>query len=413
MAQPPFQRVDIAQRVYAQQDTTPGTFPTMSASNAFLCEKLAANIGGMPIEFHARSFAGNMGNVFGKLGARLKSKFGYSVEFRGAGGASIAVPDYDAALTAIFPGQGGASGTGTPATSGTGSSKGTLASTTTTAGGGTSLATASTSGMPSGTVPGNPIMVETTAASGLYEMCWPISFVTNTSITLAQACTASANGSVIQSGIGYQTADFGHLACSHDVWLDSGAAGATSDHIEFISGLGSLKIDASKISQIPRLMFEFDNFAWNYVASGTKLALTGENSAGKPQVDIGSIVKINGVLTDIRGFTLDLGQTVGQKTSQNSTYGVFGEVVTQRMAKGTIQLWDAAGTNNIATWAAGTVQELTLQWGNTLYNTVGIRIPYMQITSIKYGADTGMLYDEVSFQCGITNGADDVYLGFG
>ena len=73
MAQPPFQRVDIAQRVYAQQDTTPGTFPTMSASNAFLCEKLAANIGGIPIEFHARSFAGNMGNVFGKLGARLKS----------------------------------------------------------------------------------------------------------------------------------------------------------------------------------------------------------------------------------------------------------------------------------------------------------------------------------------------------
>ncbi len=387
-------RVDIAQRIYAKVEATEGTEPAMTATEAFLCDKLASNVGTMPQAFLQRIFAGTMGAYTGKMGAIEKTKLAYSIELRGNGASSL-TPEYDAILTAVLPTI-YANTISQPATGGT-----------------TTVPTCATCSL--AVSPANsPIMVASSASGLVFEMGWVKSVITNTSITLAQTLTtAPLNTWLLRPGRSYGPGDSGHTSITHQIFLDSGAVGASSDYVSFRGCKGSLKIDVPKVGAIPKLTFDWTAIDWLLHLAGTKLALTVNTTA--PPVAIASIVKINGALQDIMSFSLDLGQSIGQKTSQNSTNGVFSEVVTQRLAKGTLKIYNTSANtpNNIATWQAGTEQELTLQFGNTLFNTVGIRIPKAQFTDVKYASDTGMLYDEIAFQCSITSGADEVFIGLG
>lgn len=253
---------------------------------------------------------------------------------------------------------------------------------------------------------GNAVLVETGAATDTYEMAWIQSVDSGTQMTLEQALSFTpANGAAVKPTLTYSPAASGHQSLAFQVWLDA------SVYIQLLGCKGSLKIEAPSVAEVPIVTFDFKALGWTLVTGGSRPTQTPGDTGLPPKI-LGGRFAINGTATDIVSFMADVQQQISRKKSQNSTYGTASLYVTDRDAIFSARPFNSNQTEWTA-WSAETERELTHQFGDTLQNTVGIRIPAAQNGPVALGEEDGLATDDVTGSCNITSGNDEVRLALG
>jgi hypothetical protein len=367
----------------AVEGTADGAF---AGTDAILAMNL--NTRNVPRDFHERSFQGQMGPSTGVIGAIPPVPLSFDTEIYGNG--TTTVPQVSSLLKSTF----GTLNTDSIDTTATGGSS-------------TVITLAATAGA---TV-GNGLLVET-AVAGVYELAFITSIANNTSITVAPALSFSpVNGARLKFTTTYTSKNTGHPSLSFGNYLNN-SAGA-SQWITTLGARGNLKFAAKKAGDIPTASWAFQGWNWAQATSGT-VPSSISYGAGLPPVALATLFKLGGTQTNIFDLEWDLGNTVTPKFSQNSTYGIYGMPVTGRTTKGSFRVH--ASSSSVApftSWVAGTETTLSQQFGNTRFGTAGWYAPHAQRTEVKYGDDSGVTSNDVTWNANISAGEDSFYFAVG
>ena len=392
------QRITTQRQIYYGIESTEGVDPYAGSNppggNAILVTNLKVS---PDLAFNQRSFVGQLGNYTGKIGAQTDPMLSFTLEARGGSAGGTVVPSIDPLLNIIF------GYVASPLTNASSRVLDTGASTLTGADStNTSLHVVSSANF---TV-GNAVAVETGNLTGVYEVAWIAAIPDGTHITLSEALTSGvnlANGSNVKPSITYKPANSGHGSAAFQMYLDS------TSRVSFMCCKGSLKLDAPAPGAVPTFTFMWRAINWLDTVGGIVARPTPTYDTAVPPTPYK--FKIDATAPDIKLANWELRQTVARKRSQNSTYGTFSQLVTDRDLRGFVQAYDVDETqfNN---WGAGTEQAVSHQFGSTLLNMVAYRIPKAQRTDVNYGDDNGLTTDQVSFEGNIGVGADELRLAF-
>lgn len=394
------QRSTTQRQIYFGIESTEGVDPYAGSNPPGANAILVTNLKVSPdLAFKPRSVVGQLGNYTGKIGAQTDPVLTFTLEARGGSAGGTIVPSIDPILNIIF------GFVASPLTNATSRVLDTGASTLTGADStNTSLHVVSSVNF---TV-GNAVAVETGNGTGAYEVGWISAIPDGTHITLAEALTNGVNlgnGSNVKPSITYKPANSGHGSVSFQIYLD-----ATS-RVSFAGCKGSLKLDAPTVVSggAPTLTLVWRAINWLDTDGGVVSRPTPSYDTAVPPASYR--FKIDASAPEVKLVSWDLQQSVARKRSQNSTYGTFSQVVTDRDLRGFVQAYDVDETH-FSNWTAGIEQAVSQQFGSALLNIIAYRIPKAQRTSVGYGDDNGSTTDEIDFDGNIATGADEMRLAF-
>lgn len=376
------QRLTQQRQLYYGVESTEGDEVVGTQTEAILVSNLTM---APDRAFNARAMVGALGSYTGKMGAQTDPNLSFTCELKGSGsGADYndLPPEIDELLKTVFPTR----------TLNTGSTT-TSASCTT-----TQLKVGDSSGFTAG----NAIAVEKNAPdAGTYEVAWISSVPDGTTINVSEALSFTpGTGNSVKPSLTYAPKNDSHQSLSFQTYLDSAKA------ISFVGCKGSAKIDVANVGQPATITFNWKAMNWVH-GSHTRPTPTYDSTV--PPVS--KLFKVDSTATDVKLVNWDLGQTVARKMSQNSTYGTFAQLVTNRALKGSFQAYDIDETQ-FDGWNNGDEFVLSHQIGDSLFNMVAYRIPKAQRAKVGYGDDNGMTTDQIDFQGNIAKGADEVAIAY-
>lgn len=375
--------------LFVMEEAAEGTAETATATDAILAENIQTPTTRAQ---HTREYTGGFGVLPGKSGGILDANVSFDTELKGNGSSNT--PEVDELLKSVL-GEVVAS-TATTTVSGTSSTT-------------TSLDVTDVSGFTDGDV---LVMVETSTADE-YEVALATdtnAAATPDTITVAPALGAApgVGGENVYQMRTYRGVDTGHPSLTVMRYLNSGAG--SSAFTRYVGCRGTATLNVPEASSIPKLSWALQAWSWDQATNGTRPALTYDTAL--PPVAQASKIKIDGTLTHIWGLTLDFGNEVGRKISQNSTTGVYGTPIVNRKVTGSFTVYP----ENIAHWTdwqADTSFSLLAQYGKALYGTVAVYLPKLRRTGVVWGEREGVQTATVSFEATEVTGEYSVFVGVG
>lgn len=388
--------IQTLETLYVAKEASEGSAEALAAGDGILAEEISVEI---PRQFHERTYTGAMGTLNGKIGAIDAAAASFVTELKADGSNNI--PEWDELMESCM-----GSVTATSATttvSGSGSST-------------TSVDVTDASGFTDGggtAGAGAMVLVETTASSSVFEAAYASDANTastpdNLTVEPALSFTPADTSTVTQMRT-YKLAETGHPSLTIRRLFEKGAGGA--DTYQVLTGArGTFTINSPSAGAIPKTTWNLQAWDWTQATDGTYVAPTYEG--GAPPTALACKCKINGTLVDITSFSLDLGNEVGKKMSQNSSTGVYGTPIVDRKIRGSFTVHPSDLTY-FTRWTGNTEFTFIIQFGNTANGTVAIYMPHCETTAPVWGLDGKVRTNEIAFNANIASGNDALYIGVG
>ena len=180
--------------------------------------------------------------------------------------------------------------------------------------------------------------------------------------------------------------------------------------IKTIAGArGTVKLD-SKLGEAIIASFEFTGI---YSALTTAAMITPTLEASVPPILLNAALTIGGAAAVCESFGVDMGNTVGLRSSMNSATGYLSAVITDR--KPTAKLDPEMSTTSTAytNWLAGTSVALNVgPISNGNYNKVQITAPKLVTTKVGDADRNGNQIASSDFSLCMNTGDDEISIAF-
>ena len=357
--------------LFAAQESVEGTADAPVAADAILATGITVEHGQ---EIHMREYQGTPGQRAPVAGAKTGTGISFTTEVKGNG--TTTLPEVDELLTACF-GQvvaadldstiSGASGSATilDVTAGT-----------------------------NATV-GNLVMVETPTAD-TYECVGLITAVdTGATPDDVTVTPGAVNGGYATNGKKVkEMRTWSPLlppsavnSLTMDVFRNADAGAGQFERL--VGARGTFAVSSPKAGAIPTFSWKFTGWSWTISVTGTRP--TPAYDTASPKASISSVFRVDGTYVNAYDIEFDLGATVSQKLSQNSTVGIYGCPHTSYKPSGSFKIHPAhSSMAEFTAWTSNTQRSLMFQVGNALYGTWVIFCPKVVSTKVSRLDDSGV-----------------------